>query len=327
MTQPPVILMIFNRPDETARTFAAIRAARPERLLVIADGPRAGQAGEAELCARTRSIIDGVDWPCEVLRDFSEANLGCGRRVASGLDWAFELVEEAIIFEDDCVADSSFFRYCAELLERYRSDECVMMISGDNFQNGISRTGDSYYFSRLPHCWGWATWRRAWRHFDYTMRDWPQQRRTRWLRTIAKDPALERCWRQQFDGVASGKIDTWDFQWMYCVLSRNGLSIVPDVNLVTNIGFGERATHTFAADERHVVPSRSMTFPLRHPAVVAPCEAADEFEKRYLYRLFRLPLFGIIYPELLTLLELARPWLERTGLWAGLRTLASRLRS
>lgn len=156
-----IVFLIFNRPEETARTFAAIKAARPSTLLVVADGPRLDRAGEQELCARTRTVIDGVDWPCEVLRNFADANIGCGRRVSSGLDWAFSQVDEAVILEDDCLPDPSFFPYCDELLERYRTDERIMMVSGNNFQNGASRTWDSYYFSRLPHCWGWATWRRA----------------------------------------------------------------------------------------------------------------------------------------------------------------------
>ena len=324
MKLSPIVFFIFNRPEQTARTFAAIRAARPPTLLVVADGPRPDRAGEQELCARTRAVIDGVDWPCQVLRNFADTNMGCGKRVSSGLDWAFALVDEAIILEDDCLPDPSFFPYCAELLERYRADERVMMISGDNFQNGVSRTSDSYYFSRLPHCWGWATWRRAWQHYDFTMADWPQRRATRWLKPIAGYPVLERYWMRCFDDTASGKIDTWDYQWMYCMFVRNGLSIVPNVNLVTNIGFGDAATHTLAFNDRHAVPCRAMDFPLRHPAPVTPCVTADEFEERYLSR---HPLLDYVYAGLHASLQPIRPVLERAGLWAALRALAIRLRT
>ena len=275
---------------------------------------------------RTRAIIDGVDWPCEVLRNFAETNMGCGKRVASGLDWAFRLVDEAIILEDDCLPDPSFFRYCAELLERYRADERIMMISGDNFQNGASRTPDSYYFSQFPRCWGWATWRRAWQLYDFTMPEWPQRREMRWLKPFARNSALERYWAQCFDDVMSGKIDTWDYQWMYCVFAHRGLSIVPNVNLVTNIGFSNTATHTLKFDNHHVVPSRAMEFPLRHPPAVRPCERADQFEKRYLHRLSRFPLLDSVYAGLRASLHLMRPVLDRVGLWAPLRALATRLR-
>jgi hypothetical protein len=327
MIQSPVVFLIFNRPEQTARIFAAIRAARPARLLVVADGPRLGRAGEEELCGKTRSVIDGVDWPCHVLRNFSDVNMGCGRRVSSGLDWAFAHVEEAIILEDDCLPDPNFFPYCVELLERYRADERIMMISGDNFQNGASRTPNSYYFSQLVHCWGWATWRRAWRHYDFTMSDWRQRRRTQWINAVTKNPVMGLRWRDCFDAVMAGKIDTWDYQWVYCIMARNGLSIVPDVNLVTNIGFGAGATHTLTVAQRYIVPSRAIGFPLRHPVTVEPCCEADEFEEAYLYRLSRFALLERMYLKLGAVIAPARPFLERTGLWGYLRGLAMRLRA
>ncbi len=321
-----IVFLIFNRPEQTARTFAAIRAARPPTLLVVADGPRPDRAGEQELCARTRAVIDGVDWPCQVLRNFADTNMGCGKRVSSGLDWAFGQVDEAVILEDDCLPDPSFFPYCAELLERYRTDERIMMISGDNFQNEAGRTSDSYYFSRIPHCWGWATWRRAWQHYDFTMADWPQRRDARWLKPITRKPGLERYWAQHFDGVTSGKVDTWDHQWLYCLLIRCGLSIAPNVNLVTNIGFSDTATHTPTVDEHYLVPSHAMEFPLRHPSVVEPCKMADAFEVRYLYRLPPFTLSRTVYQGLRSILHLMRPFFERIGLWARLRALAIRFR-
>jgi hypothetical protein len=326
MTCPPIVFLIFNRPEQTARTFAAIRAARPAKLLIVADGRRPDRVGERELCARTRAIIDGVDWPCAVLRNFADANMGCGKRVSSGLDWAFGQVEEAIILEDDCLPDPSFFPYCGELLERYRADERIMMISGNNFQNGASRTPDSYYFSQLPHCWGWATWRRAWRHYDFAIQEWQQRRNVGLLKKFAGNSVLERYWQQCFDDVAVGKIDAWDYQWMYCLWMQKGLSIAPNVNMVTNIGFGAAATHTMTVDDRHVVPSRAMGFPMRHPTEIMPCEKADEFEKIYLHQLFRFPVLDRVYPQLRIMIGLMRPSLERAGLWKYLRALALRVR-
>lgn len=319
MTCPPIILLIFNRPEETGRTFAAIRAARPGKLLVVADGPRATRPGEADLCARTRAIIDSVDWPCEVLRNFSDANLGCGPRVSSGLDWAFGQVEEAIILEDDCLPDPSFFPFCAELLDRYRNDARVMMISGNNFQNGKQRTADSYYFSRFPHCWGWATWRRAWNLYDFAMRGWPEKSYSGWLKLHTGGGLLEKNWRASFEGVASGKINTWDYQWTYCVWNHGGVSAVPNMNLVTNIGFGATATHTTSADKAYKVPSWSMKFPLRHPHTVESCAPADLFEQRYLNR---ISLIDRIYNRLNPLIAPVRPLLRETRLWKSLRALA-----
>lgn len=175
-TTPPVILIMFNRPDTARQVFETIRAAKPEKLLVVADGPRADRPDDLEKCAATRAIINEVDWDCEVHTNFSETNMGCGPRSSSGITWAFEIVDKAIIFDDDCVPSASFFGYCAELLDRYESDERVMMVSGNNRLFGRAETADSYYFSRYAHVWGWATWRRAWAKFDINMTDWPEIR-------------------------------------------------------------------------------------------------------------------------------------------------------
>src|SRR3954453_1153033 len=161
-----VALLLFRRPEETARVFERIREARPRKLFLVADGPRPGNEEDAQGCEQARAVVERVDWPCDVVRDFADENLGLKKRIPRGLHRVFGEAPEAIILEDDCLPHPSFFRYCAELLERYRDDERVMMISGDNFQGGRRRTPDSYYFSRYVHSWGWATWRRAWQHFD-----------------------------------------------------------------------------------------------------------------------------------------------------------------
>jgi hypothetical protein len=326
MATPPIAFLVFNRPDETARTFAAIRAARPEKLFIIADGARPDRVGEAEKCAGVRAIVETIDWPCDVRRNYAEKNMGCGRRVASGISWVFEQVESAVILEDDCLPDPSFFPYCEDLLSRYRDNAQVMMISGNNFQYGRTYGKDSYYFSQLSHCWGWATWARAWQLYDYDTKDWPQRRRTGWLRKIAGSSLVEEVWRHELDDVHAGKVDTWDIQWRFCIWRHDGVSIVPQVNLVTNIGFGDSATHTLDVDRRQIAELRAMSLPLRHPDRIAPCGAADEFERRYL---FRLPPFAALnepYYWALSALRLLRPLLSRLGLWQFLRNLTAMAR-
>ncbi len=178
---PPVAFLIFNRPELTRKVFATIAQAKPSKLLVVADGPRADVPDDREKCSEARAIIGRIDWDCEVLTNYSSANMGCRARISTGLEWVFTNVEEAIILEDDCIPHPTFFRFCKELLTRYRDDQRVMMISGDNFQMGRNRTPYSYYFSRFFHCWGWATWRRAWRHYDIDMELWPSLRDGSWL--------------------------------------------------------------------------------------------------------------------------------------------------
>jgi len=278
-----VAFIIFNRPDTTARVFAEIAKARPPRLLVIADGPRGHRDGEAERCAETRAIIDRVDWDCEVLTNYSDVNLGCRNRVASGLDWVFEQVPEAIILEDDCLPDPSFFRYCEELLERYRDDERISMIGGANFQFGRRRTEFSYYFSRYNHIWGWASWRRAWRHYDRRARAWPALRAGGWLQTLIHSADERRYWSSVFQAVHDEKIDTWDYQWNLAAWTQGMVAIVPETNLISNIGFGAGATHTKGASAFSAMQTGMMEFPVKHPDIVLPHPAADAFTAQSMF--------------------------------------------
>lgn len=232
----PVTLLVFNRPDTTEQVFAAIRQAQPETLLVVADGPRPDRDGEADACAMVRAIVEQVDWPCRVLRNYSDINLGCKGRVSSGLDWVFAEVEEAIILEDDCLPHPSFFPFCEKLLEYYRDDERVMMIGGTNYLQDRLKINETYCFSRYFAIWGWATWRSAWRRYDVTMAKWPQFRDERQLRGFYADGYMRRFVTNAFDGAYSGRVNTWDSQWFFACLFNNGLSVIPRANLISNIG-------------------------------------------------------------------------------------------
>ena len=272
----PVALIIFNRPDTTERVFEEIRRARPPKLLVVADGPRADMPGEAERCTAARAIIDGVDWDCEVLTNYSDVNLGCKLRPTTGLDWVFDTVPEAIIFEDDCLPDPTFFRFCDELLEKYRDDSRVAMISGNNFQYGRRRTPYSYYFSRYTHTWGWASWSRAWRNFDATIGQWPEIRDGGWLEDILGCPGPARYWTDIFERVYMGElVDVWDYQWLLACWAQGALTVLPNVNLISNIGFDERATHTIGKSRFSDMPTEPVHFPLSHPPFIVRDGLAD----------------------------------------------------
>jgi hypothetical protein len=284
-----VAFIIYNRPEKTAQVFARIASARPRRLLVIADGPNAHRAGDDERCAATRAIIEQVDWPCEVLTDFSATNLGCSRRVSTGLDWVFTHVAEAIILEDDCLPDPSFFRFCQELLARYHEDSRVMTISGDNFQFGRRRTSDSYYFSRYPHWWGWATWRRAWQHYDHDMRLWPRVRDEKWLADLLGDRKEAAYWRYIFQRTYEGRNDSWAYRWTLSCWLQHALAILPAVNLISNIGFGPGATHTIGKSPFANLPFQQVQFPLLHPPFMIRDAAADRRTARTMFKHPPLP--------------------------------------
>ena len=264
----PVCLMIFNRPDTTQQVFNVIRQVKPEKLLVIADGPRFNVVGEAEKCAATRAIINQVDWDCEVLTNYSDINLGCRHRVSSGLTWVFNTVEEAIILEDDCLPDVTFFRFCEELLERYRHEPNIMTISGNNFQSRQNNQQVSYYFSRYNHLWGWATWRRAWKFYDLDMKLWPEIRDSNGLEKILEHSAINVAECKEVFQAAYEGYNTWDHAWTFACWVHGGLTIFPHVNLVSNIGFREDATHTTDQSPFANLPTKPMSFPLQHPTVV-----------------------------------------------------------
>ncbi|TRU84856.1 MAG: glycosyltransferase family 2 protein [Microcystis novacekii Mn_MB_F_20050700_S1] len=274
----PVAFLIFNRPDTTARVFEAIRQAKPPKLLVVADGPRPDRPDDVEKCKAARAIIDRVDWDCEVLTNYSDVNLGCGKRPATGITWVFEQVEEAIIFEDDCLPHPTFFRFCEELLNYYRHDERIMVISGNNFQFGRNRTNDSYYFSRYNHIWGWASWRRAWKYFDYDLKLWPKIKTENLITSILEDRKSVKYWTKNFQRTYEGNPTVWDYRWTFACWIQNGLTILPNVNLVSNIGFGEGATHTSSSKSKVAnLPVEEMIFPLKHPPFLLRHVEADDF--------------------------------------------------
>ncbi|NEP29131.1 glycosyltransferase family 2 protein [Moorena sp. SIO3I6] len=261
----PVAFIIFKRPDTTERVFEVIREAKPPKLFVIADGPRADRPGEAEKCAAARAIIERVDWDCEVLENYSDVNLGCCQRVSSGIDWVFNTVEEAIILEDDCLPHPDFFPFCENLLERYRDDERVMMVSGTNFLGKWKSDRQSYHFSYYGGIWGWASWRRAWNYYDITMSLWSNPDIKNRIRDVLANNEHYQARKKSFDSTLNGKYDAWDYRWSFARLSQSGLSIVPAVNLISNIGFGEGATHTVSATSQLAqLKTISLDFPINY---------------------------------------------------------------
>jgi len=280
MLDTPVAMIIFRRPEFTTRVLERIARAAPRRLLVIADGPSPDRPGEADLCAATRAVIETVNWDCQVQKFYSDTNQGVATYLSAGLRWVFEQVENAIVLEDDEVPDTSFFHFCSELLDRYRDDPRVMAINGTNLQLGQSVTPYSYYFSNYFHCWGFASWRRAFANYDVKLSSWPRLRDSSWLMDIASGNAPEAAYfRECFDGVHCGRIQTWDYQVTYAMWAQNGLAITPDVNLVSNIGHGSAGYYCRDASNPFAnLPTVPMPFPLHHPSNIARDAAADRRE-------------------------------------------------
>ena len=240
----PIVFTIFNRPKLTQRSFEIIRNQKPSKLFIIADGPRTTHPKDIELCNEVRKIVENIDWPCKVHRNYSDHNLGLKQRTISGLEWVFTQTDKIIFLEDDNLAHEDFFKFCENLLERYSVDKKVSFISGSNFQNGLIRGNASYYFSKYPHNWGWATWKKTWDHYDGDIKFWPNWKESEDFRNKFPIKLEREMWKKIFDDCYSGKINSWGYPLVACMIRGGFLTATPNFNLISNVGFGEDSTHT-----------------------------------------------------------------------------------
>lgn len=280
----PILFLVFNRPDITRRVFEKIRSIKPKQLFIAADGARADRRGEEKLCAETRAIVADIDWRCAVMTKYNEENLGCRRAVSDAINWFFGHVEYGIILEDDCLPETSFFAFCETMLQHFANEPRIMHISGDNFQRGIRRGDGDCYYSVYNHVWGWATWRRAWKLYDVAMKSYRPDETRRMLQGMSNSRNFLDYWSDVFERAANNKIDTWDYQWTHAMWMQRGLAVLPQRNLVSNIGFGIEATHTTGSSWQ----ANLTTAPLqikKIPSHIEPCFAADKFTARVVYGL------------------------------------------
>lgn len=270
----PILFLGFNRPDTTKQVLRVLEKLQPDILYVAIDGPRKNVPGDLKKCDEVKVLFDSLNWSCAVHKRFLDQNLGCGFAVSSAITWFFENVEEGIIIEDDCIPDISFFYYCASLLEYYRANENIFHIGGNNYQDGIKRGNGDYYFSIFPHIWGWATWRRAWLKYSIIVPEKLSMRQ----RNFVKSRRIIQTFDKKFMAVRSNRIDTWDYQWQYWCWYYNGLSITPNINLVSNIGFGIDSTHTKQENSiQSNMPSHPINRELKHPSVIKINKKADRY--------------------------------------------------
>ena len=232
----PVLFLIYRRPDLTSRVWEEIASIKPAKLYIAADGPK--NTSEKAICDETREITENINWNCEVKRLYRDANLGCMRAVSDAITWFFSEEEEGVILEDDCLPNASFFRFCSEMLVYYKEDQTVGHISGSNHhKKSFKPFNSSFYFSKYPHIWGWATWKRVWQEFKPVIKDYPPLQ-------IKFNSFMEKVyWWDKFRNVGKSQTDIWDYQYLYLLWHRNLKAIMPQNNMIKNIGFDSRATH------------------------------------------------------------------------------------
>lgn len=283
----PLLILAFNRPDHTRQLISALRAIRPAIVYCSQDGPRSGNTRDRAACQAVTQVWDEIDWPCERHLLIRKRNLGCQQAVSQAITWFFKHVEAGIILEDDCIPHPTFFSYCQELLHHYADDTRIMHISGNSF---LSTQRDGYRFSQYPHCWGWATWRRAWILFDPTLPNWEDLNQQQLILSRFSSPISRLFWKRMFSGVAKKQIDSWAIPWVYTLWINHGLSILPNRNLVTNIGFGADSTHT--PDARSALAGRqafAYHFPIKHPHCMIQDLQADAADQAFVYEQRTLP--------------------------------------
>ncbi|MCG9793931.1 glycosyltransferase family protein [Flavobacterium algicola] len=273
----PILFLIFNRPKETTVLFNAIKAVKPKKLYVAADGPRNNGKDDAS-CKETRAIINQVDWDCEVITLFREQNLGCGKAVSGAITWFFENEEEGIILEDDCLPSDDFFRFVDAMLIKYRVDDRIGHICGCNFQDGIKRSNADYYYSKLTHVWGWASWRRVWSGYDFKMNGLEEVIATDVLAGLTNSKLSKKMIYNAFRRTKAGEIDTWDYQYFFLNQVNARLSVIPNFNMISNIGFNADGTHTFNANSPMAnVSFKEMPELIVSPSFISQDRIADEY--------------------------------------------------
>ena len=282
----PILFIVFKRLDTTKRVFEKIKEVRPKRLFVVADGPRTGHPEEIAQCQAVRNyILQSINWDCDFKIRFRDENSGVRRSPPDGISWFFNSNDRGIILEDDCLPNGSFFIFAREILDRYVDNESIMCVSGGFFQKKEIGSA-SYYFSQIPHVWGWATWSRAWKKYDIDMKTYPDFLKMRGLHQIFDSDYCRTELKCLLDQAHNPQSNSWDFQWAYALFENHGLAVTPNKNLVENIGFGPGAENSLdAKDPLANLHVEDLSFPLTHPARVFPDKVADEYDSRH-YRGF-----------------------------------------
>lgn len=273
-----IAMLIFNRQENTRKVFEQVRKVKPSKLFIIADGPRENKEDDKLKCKQTREIFNNIDWDCKLYKNFSEVNLGCAKRGATGFSWVFDNVEECIFLEDDCLPNMTFFKFCDELLEKYRNDTRIMLISGTNQLGKWEKSKYSYHFSKFGGIWGWASWKRAWKYYDFDIKLWNDKNiknilreRLNFFQYISRKSIYDDIYNKE------ATFSSWAYQWGFSRIVQSGLAISPRVNLITNIGAGEDATNTKKASAVSNLKSYEIEFPLRHPPYII---VDDEYDKK-----------------------------------------------
>lgn len=301
MLNTPVLFIIFNQPDITKKVFEAIKSVKPKILYISGDGPRNEIPGEIIQCEKTRSIINEIDWDCDLHTRFLDKNMGCNDAIWGALNWFFDKITEGIVLESDCLPHPDFWYYTSELLERYRNKTEIKFIGGNNYQNSINRGDGSYFFSKMAYNWGWATWKRAWQEFDYDIcNKYSKNSFHKIINSQFVDNDERKYWKKIFKFVREDRPYMWDFRILFSIWAASGITIAPNVNLVTNIGFHPDALTTKDISSPYNNLPLESILPIRHPSKIKiDIEADLYYYRNYLHNSIKYDTFRKKIEEML----------------------------
>ena len=240
-----LLLLLFNRPETTHKLFQKLKIFKPKKIYINIDGPREKNLNDKKLCTEVEKITNDISWDCKVFKKINEKNKGCRSSVSEAINWFFQYENSGIILEDDCIPSSKFFEFCERMLKKFENNNQIKVVSGSNFHDNKKFGEGDYYFSKYAHCWGWATWKRAWLEYDDKMENWKEFKKSKNWEELHINFYERKYWTKIFDKVIKRKIDSWAYVWLYSVWYKNGITITPNFNMINNIGFGPDATHTF----------------------------------------------------------------------------------
>lgn len=286
MFNTPILLIVFNRPGPTQKVLDMLASIKPSQLYITADGARKNNENDVRNCNDVREIIKNIHWDCEVKYLLRAENWGCKNAVSDAINWFFKNVDQGIILEDDCLPNKSFFSFCETMLSAHQDDAQIMHIGGTNFQQDDFTLSESYYFSRIAHVWGWASWKRAWELYKVEIAEYSKPQLKKWFNHYDFNSNSLLFWHKAFNSVKEHTINTWDYQWTYAIWKHNGLTIIPSKNLVTNIGFDDDATHTSKGAEDYAMLPMYDLNEIIHPKSKVVNLTADNytFSKWYVKR-------------------------------------------
>lgn len=298
-----ILLTFWNRKDKLKTLIEAIRENKPKKIYLACDGPRLNISSDYLMVEESRKEVEElIDWECSINKLYSEKNLGCRDAMTKAINWLFDNEEQGIILEEDCVPHKDFLPYCEELLVKYKNNKTIWNISGTNLQKGNKRGDGSYYFSKYFNCWGWASWRDRWLNFDSNLKSWPEFKRIKFLDNIFFDQKEIKYWSKIFDDLFfRGEPNSWAYRWFYTCLVNNALTVVPNKNLIQNIGFDKFSTNTNYTLDESIIDEGII--PLNYPKNIIHDRKADRFAfynhykmtfKRRIRVIIKMPLY---YPK------------------------------